>query len=832
MSKKIALITGITGQDGSYLAELLLEKGYDVHGIIRRTSLFNRGRIEATRDHARQSGKVYDLHYGDMADSSSLNRIVSLVKPTEIYNLAAQSHVQVSFESPEFTADVDALGVLRLLEAVRSNRLDCRLYQASTSELYGKVVEIPQCETTPFYPRSPYGVAKLYAYWIVKNYREAYGMHASNGILFNHESPRRGENFVTRKITLTLAQIKAGRDAKLRLGNLDAKRDWGFAKDFVEMMWLMLQQPKGDDYVAATGETHTVREFVEKAAAVAGFDLAWEGEGVAAKGRDRKSGKALVEVDPKFFRPAEVDLLIGNPSKANGNIRLDAQGEVRRIGGDDDAGGFGRSGEEFALKPFFFVLAFLPSVLVWADGPDLPLDRPYTLRNTALPVLEWERSMQIRGLRQLSFTLPRGCESGDSIWPCRDDAHWRFRDTTGNGHLAIKSIAGEEFRGNAAGGWSTEGGVLLSGEKATASFALDARMYVDVDHELDDLSWDREQVDVQNANTTGLLSYKSYARYRGNFNFDLPMGRISIARDADHWGPGLFANLMLNQDAVPFDQVTYTMSIGNLRVTSLFGDLSIDSGNASSEENLNSRNLYAHRFELSLGRSVTLGLSEALILYNLNRPYLFFPFFPLFIAKGFMPEGENNGMISGDAAVRWKGLGMAYAEFLLDDMESPSSLFLRNYSQNKWALMAGSQWIRENPWGECGLIAEFSMVEPWVYGHFTPATAQAANLGFPLGNPYGPNSLAMQAKAYCRLHQFFYVGLREICLWKGTTPGSNLNDPSPTDPKTPREFLSGAGAPDWLTDPEISWVGREWSAMAGAQVGGAGKYWVGTRFSY
>ena len=313
---KSALITGITGQDGSYLAELLIEKGYEVHGIIRRTSMFNRQRIDEAREKATASGHVYELHYGDMGDSSSLNRIIAMTRPDEIYNLAAQSHVQVSFDSPEFTADVDATGVLRLLEAVRSNRLETRVYQASTSELYGLVQETPQTERPPFYPRSPYGVAKLYAFWIVKNYREAYGMHASNGILFNHESPRRGENFVTRKITLSLARIKAGLQPTLRIGNLDAKRDWGFAGDYVEAMWLMLQQDTPEDYVIATGETRTVREFIDTAAPYAGFDIAWEGEGVKEVGRDRQSGKAIVEVDPRYFRPAEVDLLLGDPRKA------------------------------------------------------------------------------------------------------------------------------------------------------------------------------------------------------------------------------------------------------------------------------------------------------------------------------------------------------------------------------------------------------------------------------------------------------------------------------------------------------------------------------------
>jgi GDPmannose 4,6-dehydratase len=316
MSRKVALITGVTGQDGSYLAEFLLEKGYEVHGIARRTSLFNRGRIDPARERALAAGKVYELHYGDMGDSSSLNRIVALVRPTEVYNLAAQSHVAVSFEQPEYTADVDGTGVLRLLEALRSNRVDARFYQASTSELYGKVEETPQTETTPFHPRSPYGVAKAYAFWIVKNYREAYGMHASNGILFNHESPRRGENFASRKATLGLAQILAGKLDVLRMGNIDSKRDYGYAPDFVEMMWVMLQQPEPDDFVVATGETHSIREFIERAARVCGWDLVWSGKGTDEKGHDRRSGKLLIAIDPRFFRPAEVDLLLGDPAKA------------------------------------------------------------------------------------------------------------------------------------------------------------------------------------------------------------------------------------------------------------------------------------------------------------------------------------------------------------------------------------------------------------------------------------------------------------------------------------------------------------------------------------
>ncbi len=321
-SPRRALITGITGQDGSYLAELLLDKGYEVHGVMRRSSSFNTGRIEHlyldewVRDMHRD--RLIDLHYGDMTDSSSLIRIIERVKPDEIYNLAAQSHVKVSFDVPEYTADVDAVGALRLIESVRiAGRADCtRIYQASTSELYGKVQEVPQSETTPFYPRSPYAVAKLYAYWIMKNYRESYGMYCCNGILFNHESERRGETFVTRKITMAAARIARGKQDKLYLGNLDARRDWGYAPDYVECMWLIMQQPEPDDYVIATGEYHTVREFCTLAFHYAGIELEWQGNGTEEKGIDRATGRTLVEVDPRFFRPAEVEQLLGNPAKA------------------------------------------------------------------------------------------------------------------------------------------------------------------------------------------------------------------------------------------------------------------------------------------------------------------------------------------------------------------------------------------------------------------------------------------------------------------------------------------------------------------------------------
>ena len=315
-TKKKALISGITGQDGSYLTELLLKKGYEVHGIIRRSSSFNTFRI----DHLYKNPEILDkklfLHYGDLTDSSNLNRLVEKINPDEIYNLGAQSHVKVSFEVPEYTAEVDAIGTLRFLDAIRETGVKTKFYQASTSELYGLAQEVPQTEKTPFYPRSPYGVAKLYAYWIVKNYREAYNLFASNGILFNHESERRGKTFVTRKISVAVSKMMLGQEDKLLLGNLDAKRDWGYAPEFVEGMWRILQAEKADDFVLATNETHTVREFVKKAFNTLGEDIVWQGEGVHEKGVLKSQNKVVVEIDPRYFRPTEVDLLIGDYGKA------------------------------------------------------------------------------------------------------------------------------------------------------------------------------------------------------------------------------------------------------------------------------------------------------------------------------------------------------------------------------------------------------------------------------------------------------------------------------------------------------------------------------------
>jgi GDPmannose 4,6-dehydratase len=349
---KKALISGITGQDGSYLTELLIQKGYEVHGIIRRASSFNTSRIDHLYQDQLEGNPQMILHYGDLTDSSNLNRIIEKVEPIEIYNLAAQSHVQVSFEVPEYTAEVDAIGTLRLLDAIRETGIPARFYQASTSELYGKVQEVPQTETTPFYPRSPYGVAKQYGYWIVKNYRESYGLHASNGILFNHESPRRGETFVTRKITMAVARISRGLQKCLYMGNIEALRDWGYAPDYVEMMWLMLQQEQPDDYVVATNEMHTVREFIEKAFSHVDITIEWEGEGVNEVGKNRATGDIIVRMDERYYRPCEVDQLLGNPEKAKHQlgwepkvkfeelVKIMTEGDLRLLDGESYSIGF------------------------------------------------------------------------------------------------------------------------------------------------------------------------------------------------------------------------------------------------------------------------------------------------------------------------------------------------------------------------------------------------------------------------------------------------------------------------------------------------------------
>lgn len=328
---KKALITGITGQDGSYLAELLLSKGYEVHGIIRRASTFNTLRVDHIYQDQHEDNVKFFLHYGDLTDSSNLNRLIEKINPVEIYNLGAQSHVQVSFEVPEYTAEVDGIGTLRLLDAIRETGIDTRFYQASTSELYGKVVEVPQSETTPFCPCSPYAVAKLYAFWIVKTYREAYNLHASNGILFNHESPRRGETFVTRKITMAVTRIHRNLQTCFYMGNLDSYRDWGYAPDYVKMMYLMLQQEQPDDYVVATGEMHTVREFIEKSFAKVGRNIQWSGKGVDETGIDTTTGETVVRIDPRYFRPAEVNQLLGDSSKAKEKLGWEAEVKFEQL---------------------------------------------------------------------------------------------------------------------------------------------------------------------------------------------------------------------------------------------------------------------------------------------------------------------------------------------------------------------------------------------------------------------------------------------------------------------------------------------------------------------
>jgi GDPmannose 4,6-dehydratase len=338
MTRRVALISGITGQDGSYLTELLLDKGYEVHGIIRRSSSFNTFRIDHIYNNPEYLNKRFFLHYGDLTDSSNLNRLVEKIAPDEIYNLGAQSHVQVSFEVPEYTAEVDGIGTLRFLDAIKSTGVATKFYQASTSELFGIAQEVPQTETTPFYPRSPYGVAKLYAYWIVVNYREAYNLFACNGILFNHESERRGKTFVTRKITVGAAKILTGQQDMLMLGNLDARRDWGYAPEFVEGMWRILQANEPDDYVLATNETHTIREFVEETFRVLGEEIIWKGTGISEKGILKSSGKAVIGIDPRYFRPTEVDLLIGNPAKAKLKLGWEPGTTFKELGKNNGTG--------------------------------------------------------------------------------------------------------------------------------------------------------------------------------------------------------------------------------------------------------------------------------------------------------------------------------------------------------------------------------------------------------------------------------------------------------------------------------------------------------------
>ena len=404
---KVALITGVTGQDGAYLAELLLAKGYRVHGVKRRSSSFNTARVDHLYHDPHEAGVAFDLQYGDVTDATNVIRVVQETQPDEIYNLAAQSHVLVSFETPEYTANADGLGTLRLLEAIRilGRGRKTRFYQASTSEMFGLVQEIPQKETTPFRPRSPYAAAKLYAHWITVNYREAYGMHASNGILFNHESPIRGETFVTRKITRAVAAIELGLQDRLFLGNLDAARDWGHARDYVEGMWLILQQDEPDDYVLATGESHTVREFVEKAFAHVGRKIVWRGSGKDEQGIDAADGRVLVEIDKRYFRPTEVDALLGDASKARGETRLAAQDDVRRAGEGNGRGRSHRSARR-AKSPPSRRVGFAPSANSGCFGY-WPMQRRRAVLDGSGSLPEWTPSLPAFRIRLTESPLRR-----------------------------------------------------------------------------------------------------------------------------------------------------------------------------------------------------------------------------------------------------------------------------------------------------------------------------------------------------------------------------------------------------------------------------------------
>jgi hypothetical protein len=482
----------------------------------------------------------------------------------------------------------------------------------------------------------------------------------------------------------------------------------------------------------------------------------------------------------------------------------------------------------FAAAP---VLALIGAVC--ASGHDLPLDRPYTLRNAEPAIVENESRRLILGDAPLAFTLPRPCaDSAGESEACREP---RRLSVSGPGEsLGATLVAAEEFRAYGDALWSTEGGLILSGAKGPASFLLDARLFSGVGGG-GNPSFDREDVDIQSDSVTGLASYSSYARYRGNLGVRTPVGVFTVARDALHWGPGLHHNLTFHQDAVPFNQLRYAATLGPLSVTSLFGELNIGDNLAYDEDNLRERNLYAHRYELRLGGDVVLGLSEQLILFEMSRPFLFTPIFPLFIAKTLMHESSNNGNIAFDAAWRLRGRLLVYGEFLLDDLESPSSLLARDYAQNKWGAMAGAHWAGVRGNLGYGAVAEAARLEPWVYAHFRPGTSQSANLGHPLGNPLGPNAQALTLKAYARHSRqarAYYGGLRADLVWKGRGPGSSLEDPAPADAREPKRFLWGVGSPDLVLGPEISYRGPWYAVSAGGSTADAGGAWARLQIRY
>jgi hypothetical protein len=440
--------------------------------------------------------------------------------------------------------------------------------------------------------------------------------------------------------------------------------------------------------------------------------------------------------------------------------------------------------------------------------------------------VEGAREALIEGSAPLEFALPTPSQGGpDGPLP-----RLNYADSAGRERLGLALVAGEEYQYGPGSHWSSEAGAIASGRKAMISFRLDARLYARLGDPAP--SYDREDLDLQDKQTSASVSYASYARYRGDISMRTEAGTVSIRRDAAQWGPALFNNLAFQQNAIPFDQLTYQAALGPVKVTSLYGELGIGPSQSFSRESLEGRHLYAHRYELSLGRNWLLGASEQLFLYKENRPILFVPVFPLFIAKGTMLEEANNGNLAIDICYRAPGLGLFYSEFLLDDLESPSSLFLRNYSQNKWGWVVGSHLAFPNRFGTAGLIAEYARLEPWVYTHFDPGTAQAAHLGYPLGNPYGPNSMNATVKVYLRLGSEVYLGLGQALLWKGKGPGSSIDDPAPRDAFTPKEFLSGAGDPDYSLSPEAYWTRGGLSFGFSGEFGPKAVFWAGTRYFY
>jgi hypothetical protein len=476
------------------------------------------------------------------------------------------------------------------------------------------------------------------------------------------------------------------------------------------------------------------------------------------------------------------------------------------------------------------LLSFLPALALASiriQACPGVLDRSLTLRNPAPFLVEEQHGRLAAGQGDLSFALPDFGSKGCHETP---DPALAWGDSSAR--IGALLVAGEEYRYQERGLWATEAGAIASGAKGPASFRIDTRMYMEAGGDPARPSFDRESIDEQSKEVTGSIDYRSYSRFRGDLTLDLPFGKISVARDAAHWGPGLFDNLMFSQSAVPFYQYVFSTRVGPLRVTSLYGDLVIGSDQANDPANRASRNLYAHRYELSLGRNWLLSVSEQLILYNISKPYLFAPVFPLFIAKGFLLEDSTNGNLGADVAWRSPWSTLFYAEFLLDDLESPTSLFTQDYAQNKWGAMAGIHWEIARGSRRMGAIFEASTLEPWVYAHFIPSTAQAANVGMPLGNPQGPDSRSLILKGYARWDAGLYVGVKAGLYWKGKGPGSNLNQPAPQDHLAPKETLLGAGRPDLAIEPDLDYAWKKWGAYLTARLASDPQVRVGIRAAY